>query len=52
LVHEQAVIMPIGHSRGWMLVKPWVTLPHALSRQIPFNRFVVDGNRQRSAIYQ
>jgi oligopeptide transport system substrate-binding protein len=42
LVNEQAVIMPIGYSQGWMLVKPWVRLPNVLSCQMPFNRFFVE----------
>ncbi len=50
LVSEQAVIMPIGYSRGWMLVKPWVTLPHALSCQMLFNRFTVDHIRQHEGL--
>jgi len=51
LVAEQAVIMPIGYSRGWMLVKPWVTLPYALSCQMPFNRFILDTIQQKSGVH-
>ena len=42
LVAEQAVIMPLGYSSGWMLAKPWVRLPGERSLQMPFSRFVVE----------
>jgi len=45
LVAEEAVIMPLGYANGWMLVKPWVSLPRTLSVQMSFNRFVVDRDR-------
>ena len=45
LVAEEAVVMPLGYGGGRMLVKPWVTLPHTLSIQMPFNRFIVDRDR-------
>jgi len=46
LVAEEAVIMPLGYANGWMLVKPWVSLPRTLSVQMPFNRFIVDRDQQ------
>jgi ABC-type oligopeptide transport system substrate-binding subunit len=46
LVAEETVIMPLGYANGWMLVKPWVSLPRTLSVQMSFNRFIVDRDRQ------
>ena len=42
LVAEQAVIMPLGYSSGWMLAKSWIRLPGERSLQMPFSRFVVE----------
>jgi ABC-type oligopeptide transport system substrate-binding subunit len=42
LVAEQAVIMPLGYSSGWMLAKPWIRLPGERSLQMPFSRFIVE----------
>jgi oligopeptide transport system substrate-binding protein len=43
LVAEDAAVMPISYGRGRVLVKPWVSLPHTVSVQMPIDQFRIEG---------
>jgi ABC-type oligopeptide transport system substrate-binding subunit len=42
LVADDAVVMPLTYGTQRMLVKPWITLPGALSIQMPLNHLVLN----------
>jgi ABC-type oligopeptide transport system substrate-binding subunit len=42
LVAEEAAVMPLSYGSGRVLVKPWVSLPHTLSVQMPLGQFRVE----------